>query len=344
MASVTVFSALRMLAIEAASIVGGAVNAGGDLILTKHDGGTVNAGHVAGPQGIQGIQGPSGTTFQRMDTLTSFAAASAPGIHVITNAQTDGPISATWFMCQTTQYQSETVWNQQEAWSPFGSVSGPDNRRWMRQMYGTNGDVWGPWREIGGVPAGCIMMAGGTTIPYGWLKCQGQAVSRTIYAALFAAIGTTHGVGDGSTTFNLPNIQGRVPLGANGSDVDFNAIGKTGGEKTHVLSIAETPSHAHTDAHTHTTPATDTGGQSANHHHSLPIANTQQSTSVSTGPNGYTVTTAPGTSGWNDASHTHALPAMTTNSQSSSSTGSIGSDGAHNNLQPYICFDYIIKT
>ena len=62
-------------------------------------------------------------------------------------------------------------------------------------------------------PAGIVTAFAGTTPPAGWLKCDGSAISRTKYAKLFAAIGTTYGTGDGSTTFNLPNLIGRVPLG-----------------------------------------------------------------------------------------------------------------------------------
>jgi microcystin-dependent protein len=63
------------------------------------------------------------------------------------------------------------------------------------------------------VPAGCVMPFAGATPPDGWLLCYGQAVSRTSYSDLFAAIGTTYGAGDGSTTFNLPDLRGRVAAG-----------------------------------------------------------------------------------------------------------------------------------
>ena len=64
------------------------------------------------------------------------------------------------------------------------------------------------------VPAGVILPFGMTTLPTGWLECDGTAVSRTTYATLFAAVGTTWGVGDGSTTFNLPNLTNREIRGA----------------------------------------------------------------------------------------------------------------------------------
>ncbi|HXJ61907.1 MAG TPA: phage tail protein [Verrucomicrobiae bacterium] len=66
---------------------------------------------------------------------------------------------------------------------------------------------------LGGVQIGSILPYGGTTAPSGWLLCYGQAVSRTTYATLFATIGTAFGAGDTTTTFNLPDLRGRVPLG-----------------------------------------------------------------------------------------------------------------------------------
>ena len=80
-------------------------------------------------------------------------------------------------------------------------------------------------------PVGSIQMFGGTTAPSGWLICDGSEVSRTTYADLFNVIGTTYGTGDGSNTFNLPNFKGRVPVGLDGNDTDFNTLGKTGGSK-----------------------------------------------------------------------------------------------------------------
>ncbi len=95
------------------------------------------------------------------------------------------------------------------------------------------------------LPIGSIVEWGSNVIPNNWLLCNGQAVSRTEYEELFSTIGTIYGSGDGSTTFNLPNFKGRVATGKDESDINFNILGKTGGEKTHTLTIEEMPSHNH---------------------------------------------------------------------------------------------------
>lgn len=94
------------------------------------------------------------------------------------------------------------------------------------------------------VPVGTIVDYGGTTAPSGWLLCYGQAISRSTYSALFTAISTNYGIGDGSTTFNVPDFRGRVTVGLDtmggvaasrvtnaGSGVDAATIGATGGDQ-----------------------------------------------------------------------------------------------------------------
>lgn len=92
-------------------------------------------------------------------------------------------------------------------------------------------------------PTGAMIDFAGTSVPTGYLGCDGSAVSRTTYADLFTAIGTTWGVGDGSTTFNLPDFRRRTAIGSGGSGTGTigNAVGNVGGEETHVLTTGELP-------------------------------------------------------------------------------------------------------
>jgi microcystin-dependent protein len=87
----------------------------------------------------------------------------------------------------------------------------------------------------------------------GWLLCDGRAVSRTTYARLFAKIGTTHGAGDGASTFNLPDARGRSLIGAGqGSGLTARTLGAKGGVEVHAITEAEMPWHGHTvAAHNH---------------------------------------------------------------------------------------------
>lgn len=102
-----------------------------------------------------------------------------------------------------------------------------------------------------GVKTGTIVPHGSTTVPTGFLYCDGSAVSRTTYANLFSVISTTYGAGDGASTFNLPDLQNNVPLGRSGT----KALGSTGGAESqtpsgtvanHTLTVSQIPSHTHT--------------------------------------------------------------------------------------------------
>jgi microcystin-dependent protein len=93
----------------------------------------------------------------------------------------------------------------------------------------------------GGVSVGGIILYAGATEPSGYFLCDGQAVDREDYATLFAVIGTTYGNGDGSTTFNVPDLRGNVPVGYKLNDSSFGTMGGKGGEKTHTLGNNEIP-------------------------------------------------------------------------------------------------------
>ena len=176
---------------------------------------------------------------------------------------------------------------------------------------------------IEGTATGTILPWSTVTPPSGFLECDGTAASRTTYAALFAVIGTTYGVGDGSTTFNVPNLSDNVAVGKSNN----KALGSTGGANT----VTPTGNVAGSTAN-----ATLSTAQLASHTHGITNANNNTMAN-------YTKQTTVFTS--------------ETQVQNSYSTGGAGSDQGHSHnmsanfagsansvLQPYLTLIYIIKT
>jgi len=164
---------------------------------------------------------------------------------------------------------------------------------------------------------GEIKMWGVASAPAGYLLCDGAAVSRTTYAALFAVYGTTFGAGDGSTTFNLPNFKDRMPIGAGNS----YALAATGGSATTTISASNLPPHTHS--------ITDPG-----HFHT-----------ITTLYNGGAYTQAfPGASGGtqnNPATSTATTGITATNNTQAG--GTAFSNTAMNTISPYLGVYFIIK-
>ena len=159
------------------------------------------------------------------------------------------------------------------------------------------------------VPVGVVQMWAGVAAPAGWLLCQGQAVSRTTYAALYAVCGTAYGTGDGSSTFNLPDLRARMPIGLSGSGA-FNALGNAGGEENHTLTTEEMPSHKHPV--TAGTNMPTLGVWNTN----MVAGDSWQSISSTTGNDG---------------------------NRGIVTTSNTGGGGAHNNMPPYMVVNFIIR-
>ena len=192
---------------------------------------------------------------------------------------------------------------------------------WTRLAKGRDGQVMTlasgvpAWGAAAGTPTGSpILFAGAAAdIPSGYLLCDGTAVSRRTYAALFTAIGIIHGNGNGYSTFNVPDMRGKSAIGTNdsgltaGEDEGFTtrAEGDTGGAETHTLVKAELPPHSHG--------------------------------SYSTPPPASTPPPTGGKGQQRSAGNPRAAPYRTVTSRAANPR-------AHNNMQPFVTMNFIIKT
>lgn len=179
-------------------------------------------------------------------------------------------------------------------------------------------------------PVGSIVMFGGLAAPAGWFLCAGQAVSRSLYPELFALFGTTYGVGDGSTTFNLPDLRSRFPVGK-GTAGFSDALGEAGGSKDAVV-----VSHNHSqNAHNHS--------QNAHDHSIFPTRSTADQGGGDA--NLYSQTNNPGISGYgpNNAYAQSIGGTAATNNAATASNNAAGVSGADANLPPYITLNFIVR-
>ena len=196
-------------------------------------------------------------------------------------------------------------------------------------------------------PPGVIWQWAAASAPVGFLICDGSAISRTGYAALYAIIGTAYGIGDGSSTFNIPNLQSRVAVGRNTGNGSFASLGQAGGEAAHTLSLNEMPSHSHAVSD----PGHNHGLNDPEHGHELyqPLntcptgqqANSHLSPS-SEGPMNYPGSKLNG-GGQPWIVGTNSTGISLNAAQTGLSISSTGAGQAHNILQPYLVLNYIIK-
>ena len=204
------------------------------------------------------------------------------------------------------------------------------------------------------------------TAPDGYLLCDGSAVSRTTYADLFAVISTTYGSGDGSTTFNVPQLQGKMPQGYDGNT--YNLAG-TGGANT--VTVAVTNNQAATNATNQSVTITGsisntslTEAQLASHHHAFhcndnepgpTLANYRCMACNTPSPNRsggpYQCYPSPGqvsldgmanTGSGTGHTHSHTLSGTLTGNITTSLTGTVTAAGT-NSFSPFVVVNYIIK-
>jgi microcystin-dependent protein len=243
-----------------------------------------------------------------------------------------------------------------------------------------NGDLWlntsnglvfayyhdgtsGQWIEVlaSSLPPATQVMFVGTiaqtakpTPPNGWLFCEGQAISRTEYVRLFNVIGTSYGSGDGSTTFNVPNISGRLVVGKNSGT--FNTLGSTGGTEEVTLTSAQTgliahshpntlsdPGHFHNTSHSHTV-SDHAHGQLVTHDGAGGSAIRRDYKS-----DGSSFSYPQGAGTFGSGTLTTSTPNPQSNTKttgisiSNANNTAFNASSSHSNIQPYIVLNYMIK-
>lgn len=218
----------------------------------------------------------------------------------------------------------------------------------------------------GGVPTGTIMPFAGTVVPDGWVLCNGAAINRTANALLYTAIGTIYGIGNGSTTFNVPDLRGRTVFGldnmggtaagrlttAGGISVN-NTLGATGGNQALSIAVANLPAHSHSFTGTAVTTSSNS------HSHTYQDAYFAEASSIIGGSVGSN--NRIGASGGADtdnsfvfrtSSNTHSVSASNINTSSESHTHTVTASGTVGNtgsgtalpaLNPGLVLNYIIK-
>lgn len=190
------------------------------------------------------------------------------------------------------------------------------------------------------VPIGAIQPFVGDTPPQGWQLCYGQAISRVTYAALFGVIGTKFGAGDKGSTFNLPDLRGRVLVGrddmggpaanrvtAAGSGIHAVAVGAVGGAQNHILTAGQMPAHQHYGEGN----TADAGG----HDHDM---------GQKEGAYGGLTAIVRAFSNWKASSPNRTSWAGVHRHFFSFFTNWQGGNQPHNNMQPSIIVNYIIRT
>lgn len=209
---------------------------------------------------------------------------------------------------------------------------------------------------ITAIPVGTVLDYTGLTAPTGYIFPYGQAISRTTYATYFALVGTTYGVGNGTTTFNVPDLRGRVVAGQDdmgGTSADRltgtsgslngDTLGSVGGTETHTLTTAQLPSHSHSVDPPSTTTSTDGDHGHPVNYNKTDNASVDPSGGINVGAATDEVFTWTGAASATQGrqvgaagDHTHTV------NIASFTSGNAGSGSAHNNVQPTITLNKIL--
>jgi len=229
-----------------------------------------------------------------------------------------------------------------------GSLIAPGGQIGLQGYTGAMGD---------GMPVGTVYAFTSATPPVGSMLCDGSAISRTTYPALFNLFGTQFGTGDGATTFNLPDLRSRFILGqGQGSGLTNRILAATGGEEAHVLILAEIASHTHgLGGHYHNMDHYHNWNAQGSHAHGTSGLNHAVIPSGSGGGSYDFMFTGSNGSPYNPATSAANIPAGNTHYASSTNVAwankggpsggsdAAGSDTAHNNVPPYLVLVYMIK-
>ena len=191
---------------------------------------------------------------------------------------------------------------------------------------------------VGGLPVGVVIPFAGEKIPTGWLICDGREVKRTQYSRLYDSVGDKHGAGDGSTTFNLPDMRGRVVAGlSDNNDVLSGAmnLGQKKGDQTCKLTLDQLPSHNHGGVQT----VSSTTSVPLN----LPVM-TQGTFNVGLKHPYPLAIKSPSSRNWKLDDYRQNYGNSTATTTSSFTLPAAGGGQAHNNVQPTMILNYIINT
>jgi len=258
-----------------------------------------------GPHAITIASAGGGTSVTVTRTLRTIVISDGTNIRKVSYVETaDLPLSVANGGTGTTTLTANNVLLGNGTSSPQFVAPGTTGN-----VLTSNGTTWQSTAPTvtAGVPTGSVTSYAGSTAPSGWLLCYGQAVSRSTYSDLFAVIATTYGAGDGSTTFNLPDARGRVAVGKDnmgGTSANRMTTGGSGIDGSTLGSAGGTQTH------------TLTTSEMPAHTH---------------------------TNGFSTAGGTATIFGSCGSYNPSSSTGSAGGGGAHQNTQPSIIFNTIIK-